>query len=156
MVEVSGSICRSMKIMRRFSRLNNRSARPEYGVNAEFAHFVNEHHKVMTKNFAERFVNHRHVGFAAERISKFPLHHGERGFNVAPLMVVLQELLLAKVEVVVHLRPRSSTKSLVSFLHRDERSSSELGNDFHVVFARVSLVSGNLTHSKVLHGSCCQ
>jgi hypothetical protein len=28
-------------------------ARPEHGINAEIAHFVNEHNKVMTKNFAD-------------------------------------------------------------------------------------------------------
>jgi len=31
-------------------------------LNSEFAHFVNEHHDVMTEDFAERFVDHRGWG----------------------------------------------------------------------------------------------
>jgi hypothetical protein len=35
-------------------------SRPEHRINAEFAHFVDEYDKVMTENFAECFVDHRH------------------------------------------------------------------------------------------------
>jgi hypothetical protein len=54
---------------------------------------VNEHHKVMTENLAERFVDHRHIGLAAKAVSELALHHRECGFNVAALVVTLQELL---------------------------------------------------------------
>jgi hypothetical protein len=66
------------------------AARPKHRINTEFAHFVNEHHKVMTENLAERFVDHSNVSLAAEAISEFPLHHGERGFNVAALVGICQ------------------------------------------------------------------
>lgn len=50
----------------------------------------------------------------------------------------------------------NAPKSLVGLLHRDERRRSELGNDFHVVFACISLVGGNLVQYEVLRGCCCQ
>ena len=57
---------------------------------------MNEHDKVMTENFAERFVDHRNVSLAAKGISERALHHGERGLNVAARVIVLQKLLLAE------------------------------------------------------------
>jgi hypothetical protein len=59
------------------SVLNNCDGRPEYGVNTKFAHFVNEHDKVMTKDFAERFVDHRNVSLAAKAISELPWSRGK-------------------------------------------------------------------------------
>jgi hypothetical protein len=38
--------------------------RPENWINAEFANFVDEHDKVMTENFAERFIDHRNISLA--------------------------------------------------------------------------------------------
>ena len=51
-------------------------ARPEHGINSEFAHFVNEHHKIMAETFAERFVDHRNISLAAKAIPEFAFHHG--------------------------------------------------------------------------------
>jgi hypothetical protein len=39
---------------------------------------VNEHDKVMTENFAKRFVDHRNVGLAPQAVSELAFHHGER------------------------------------------------------------------------------
>jgi hypothetical protein len=44
------------------------SQRPEHRLDSEFAHFVNEYHKVMTENFAERFFGHRDIRFASQSI----------------------------------------------------------------------------------------
>src|ERR1700734_3786615 len=88
-------------------------SRPKYGVNSEFAHFVNENDKVMTENFAERFVDHRNVGLRPKRVSELTFHHRKRGFNVAALVIVRQKFLLAEVEIVVHFSPLSSSLSLV-------------------------------------------
>jgi hypothetical protein len=53
-------------------------------------HFVNEHHKVMTQNLTKRFVDHRDICVAANRVFELAFHHGERGFNVAALVVGLE------------------------------------------------------------------
>lgn len=63
-------------------------ARPEHGVYAKFARFVNEYDKVMTENFAKCFVDHRNVGLAPQAVAKFALHHRERGFNVMVVSVI--------------------------------------------------------------------
>jgi hypothetical protein len=65
-------------------------------------HFVNEHHKVMTKNLTMGFVDHRNIGLAPNRVSELALHHRKRGFNVAALVVVLQEFFAVVYEVVEH------------------------------------------------------
>ena len=44
--------------------------RPKYRINAKFAHFVTEHDKVMTENFAKRFVDHRNIGLASQAVSE--------------------------------------------------------------------------------------
>jgi hypothetical protein len=75
---------------------------PKNRINPKFTHFVNDHNKVMTENFTKRFVDHRNIGLAAKRMAKLAFHHAERGFNVRPLVVVLQEFLLAEVEIVLH------------------------------------------------------
>jgi hypothetical protein len=63
----------------------------------------------MTENFTERFIGHRNVGLAAKPISELTLHHGECGFDVTALVIVLQELIASELEVVIHLLPRSAT-----------------------------------------------
>ena len=80
---------------------------PEHRLNAEFKHFMDKHDQVMTQNLAESFVDHRGIGFAAERVAKLSLQHAERGFYVRTLVVVLQKLFLAKVEVVCSPAPRN-------------------------------------------------
>jgi hypothetical protein len=88
---------------------------PEYRVDAQLAHFVDENGKIMTQYFTERFINHRNVGLASETVAEFPLHHAESGFDVGPLVIMLQEFILPKPEVVIHLRPRSpASTSMVS------------------------------------------
>jgi hypothetical protein len=67
---------------------------------------MNEYYKIMTKDLAKHLIDHRHFGLAPQTVSKFPLHHPERGFNVGPLEIVLQKLLSPKLEVVM-LRIRS-------------------------------------------------
>ena len=47
---------------------------PEHRVDAEFVHFVDEHHQIMTEHLAKRFVDHRGVGLTAQRVSEFSLH----------------------------------------------------------------------------------
>ena len=45
----------------------------------------------MTENFAECFIDHRHVGFAAKAVAKFAFHHGERGFHIRPFVIMREK-----------------------------------------------------------------
>jgi hypothetical protein len=69
---------------------------------------VNENDKVMTENFAERFIDHRDVGLAPQAISEFALHHGERRFDVRTLVVMREKVRALELEIVIHLLPCST------------------------------------------------
>jgi hypothetical protein len=90
---------------------------PEHRVNAKFVHFVDEHDQIMTEHFAQSFVHHRNIGLAAERVAKLPFHHRERGFNIAALVVSLQELLATEHEVVVHVAERAADPASWGLAH---------------------------------------
>jgi len=92
----------------------------------------------MTENFAECFVDHGHIGLASQTVSKLPLHHAERGFNVAPLVVVGKEILLAEHEVMKHLLVGSPNSASSIPSERNERCSAELvpGAPLLAAFAR--------------------
>jgi len=89
---------------------------------------VNKNDKVMTQHFTKRFVDHRNVGLAAKTVSEFALHHGERGFDVATLVVVLQELRTLELKVVVHLLPRSAAVATMVRSERNKRRSAKGGD----------------------------
>lgn len=89
--------------------------RTERKFNTEFVHLMDKNDEVMTQNFTQDLVGHGGIGFRANRIAELAFHHRERGFHVAPLVVVLQELLLAEIKVVIHLRPSTTAKPLVCF-----------------------------------------
>ena len=59
---MQGVLCIRQVLLK--SSLNDRCF-PEQGFNSEFAHFVDEHNKVMTEHFAKRLVDHRNVSLAA-------------------------------------------------------------------------------------------
>src|ERR1700677_154035 len=71
--------------------------------------FMNQHDKVMTQNLTQSLVNHRHIGLAAEAVTKLPLHHAKGRFDVRALVVVLQKLGFSELKVVVHLAPSPAT-----------------------------------------------
>jgi hypothetical protein len=55
--------------------LNNLYGLPKHRINAKFAYFVDENDKVMTENFAERFVDHRRVAQAFTAPTKLRVPH---------------------------------------------------------------------------------
>jgi len=125
---------------------------PKYRVNSQFVHFVDQHHEIVTEHFAQRLVNHRNVRLAPQPVSEFPFDHAERGFNIAALMVVLQELCALELEVVIHPAPYSSAVSTVMGCEGDKRNGSRLGNRFCVVPSTVASVRRNFVHLKILGG----
>src|SRR5581483_6736598 len=106
----------------------------------------------MAENLTKRFIDHRNISLAAQAVSEFPLNHAERGFDVAPLVVVLQELVFAEVEVVVHLEPHPSAVSAMMFRERNKRGSSKIGNCVCILPARVTLVSRNFGELEIVGG----
>lgn len=102
---------------------------------------MNEHDEVMTENLTKRLVDHRGIRLAAKAITKFPLNHAESGFDIRPLVIVLQKLRALELEVVVHLRPRSCSASRVAHRKRDEWRRSTTCNGVSIAPRRVALVS---------------
>src|ERR1700730_2872992 len=136
-------------------RFLNRS-RPKHWFNTEFAHFVDEYDKVMTENFAQGFVVHRNVVLAPQAVSELAFHHGECGFNVTALVVVLQELIAPELKVVIHLFPCSAAVPTVMGRKSKIRHGSHAGNRFHVHSACVALICRDLRDLKVLRGAANQ
>lgn len=50
--------------------------------------FVDENYEVMTQHLTKRFVDHSNVRLGPQAVPKLALHHGERGFDVRPLVVI--------------------------------------------------------------------
>jgi hypothetical protein len=100
-------------------------AGPENRINPEFTYFVNKYHKVMTENFAECFIDHRNIGLTSQTVAKFTFHHGERGFNIAPLVIMGHKVLSLELEIVKHLFPSSAASAFVMRSKRDVRHGSE-------------------------------
>jgi len=120
---------------------------------AQFVHFVNQDNEIMAEHLAQRFVDHRHVRLTAKPVSKLALYHGERRFNIAPLVVVLQELRPLELEVVIHLLPRSTAVAAMMRGEGNEWRSTNLSNRVRVALAGVSLVGGDFGHLEISGGS---
>jgi hypothetical protein len=123
---------------------------PKNGIDAEFVHFVNEDYQVMTQNLAQRFIDHRHIGLAAQGVAELPLHHRKGRFDIRPLVIVGKEILPVEHEVVVHVPPHTPAVSLVMVSKRDVGSRAQNRNGVRVHAAGVSLVSGDFGDSEVL------
>ena len=74
---------------------------------------MDQDNEIMAEHLAQRLVDHRNIRLAAKAISEFPLHHGERGLDIRPLVIVLQELRPPELEIVIHLRPRPAADPFV-------------------------------------------
>jgi len=101
---------------------------------------VNENDKIMTQYLTKRFVDHRSIRFAAKAVAKLPLHHAESGFDIRPLMIVLQKFGASELKVVVHLRPRSPARPVMARHKRDKRRGSHASNRIRVVPRSIALV----------------
>jgi len=110
---------------------------------------MDEYHKVMTENFAERFVDHRNIGLAAKAISELTLHHGERGLDVAALVIVLQKLIAPELEVMIHPLPRPTAIPPMMGSERDERRSSKCGDSLCIALTGIALVRRDFGDLKV-------
>src|SRR5437667_10362116 len=101
---------------------------------------MNEHHKIMTEHLTKRFVDHRGIRLAPERIAKLPLEHGKGAFDVRPLVVMLQKLISLEHEIVVHLLPQSAAFPGNVAAERNKRCRVNSSNRVGILGAPVSLI----------------
>src|SRR5260370_13289961 len=112
---------------------------------------MNENDKIMTQYLTKNFVDHRNVSLAKQAVAELSLHHGERGFNVRPLMVVLQKLFPFELEVVKRLVPNATpvVASRVRF-ESDKRLGSDGLDSFKVRARGIPFVGRDFGDLKVL------
>ena len=122
--------------------------------NPKLAHFVDHHDDVVTKDLAQGFVDHRRVVFASEGVPELPLNHREGRLDVRAPMVVRHKLRLPCGEVVEHLVPcaRGLILGLAVGLEGDKGSGPGLADGVDVLAAKISLVSRDFFHRKILRG----
>src|ERR1700682_138945 len=94
----------------------------------------------MTEHLTKRFVHHGGIGLAPQRVAEFPFHHGERGFDIGTLVVVLQKFLPFVHEKVVHLLKQTASPASAGVLVCDEGGTANSGNGLGIFPATVSLI----------------
>jgi hypothetical protein len=63
----------------------------------------------VAEDFAQHLILHSDIGLTADMIPELRLDHAERALDVGALMVVLQELLAVKGEIMKHLFPQPAS-----------------------------------------------
>jgi len=86
----------------------------------------------------ERFVDHRRIGLASQAVAKLALHHAESGLDITALVVVLDEFVSPKHEVVKHFLPRPATSARSIRFERYKRRASCVRNRVRTFNAGVS------------------
>ena len=103
---------------------------PENRLDAKLDLAHDEAADVVAEELAEDFVLHRRVGLAHHAIAELRLDHAEHGLGIAPLMVVLGEVLLIELVVQEHLLPEPPGFALDAVaLERDVRRPAKLMNE---------------------------
>ena len=113
---------------------------PERSVDSKFVGFLDQATNVVADDFAENFIDHRHIGLAANVIAELRFDHREHGLDVAPLVVVAQKILAAILEIVEHLGPHSARPARSAALERDVGNRAVTCGGFEVFLAAVALV----------------
>jgi len=114
----------------------------------------------VTKHLSENLIDLSRRRLRAHAAAKLGLNHGERGLDVRPLVVVLQEFFAVIGEEIEQPMPKSaalmglpihSMGSAVR-LERDERIGTRRVNRVKVSVSDVGAVSGDCLKSKPLGG----
>ena len=112
---------------------------------------MDKNDKIMTQYLTKNLVDHRHVGLASKTIAEFSLHHRERGFNVRPLVVVLQKLFALELKVMERFVPNAAPIVASGVrLESNERLGSDAFNGLKVRPRGVSPISRHFGDLKVL------
>ncbi len=105
----------------------------------------------MTKNFTKHLVFHRNVGLAPHVVAELGLNHHDRGFNVAALVVVREELFPIQREVVKHFLPNAATVHAGrSLFERNVSCGIDREHGFQITNAGIPFVSQDLVDLKML------
>lgn len=123
----------------------------------------------MTKNLTQSFVDLHDFGLASQTVAKLRLDHAKRRFNVAALVVLLEEPLLVKRKVMEQLPPKggfgvpscagagrsiwSDSPCQVWFavaLKRDIRHAVMVYNRFQIICRQVRLISTYFLNGEIL------
>ncbi len=121
---------------------------PELDLDPEFVLLLVQDAQVVAQELAEHLVDHRRLSLAAHERIELPLHHREGGLDVAPQMVVLEELLLSVLEVVKHPLEEDTGCARGVGLGVDERCCAEAEHQVHVLCAQVRLVRVDLLNAE--------
>ena len=122
----------------------------------------------MTENLTKRFIHLRCFGLASKAVSELRLDHAERGFNVAALVILLQEPRLIELKIVVHAPPQIASclfltaavchalraksahyRGLRVDLERDVRHGVMVYYRLQIVFRQVRLISRDFRKREV-------
>src|SRR2546429_3127426 len=123
---------------------------PKSRINPEVVHLVNQDDEVMAENFRQRFIDHRGVRPAAERLAEFPFHHGECRFDVAPLVIPPEPSLAVVQEQSEHLFPHAERqRGDRGFLIGDVGRAADARDHFRIAAARIALIGRDLTDREV-------
>src|SRR6202023_2542060 len=123
---------------------------PEYRLDAQLALLLDEAAKIVAQDFAKGFIDHRGIGFRADRVAELPLDGGESRFDIAPFVVVGQELLPPVLEVMEHLLEQATYPARCVALERDVPGPAAVGYRLEVLVAGVSLVCGDFLDREIL------
>ena len=98
----------------------------------------------MTKNLTKHFIRLPRLSLAADSLPELRLNHAERGFYVAPPVIVLHESLLIVLVEVKHLPPHVAAPAVLVRRVTPEvyvRHPAFNQNEFQILFCGISLVS---------------
>jgi len=129
---------------------------PKNRVDSEFVHFVDENDEVMREHLTKRFVDNSNVRLATQAVPKLAFHHAERGFNIGPLLVVLQRVIPPALKVVVHLRPRSAAIPAMARAKEIYGVAPSFANRIGVCPRSVTFVRRDFRNLKVFRRGCYQ
>jgi hypothetical protein len=102
-------------------------------------HRTDQHGQVVTQNLAQHFFLHGQVGFAANRVPELRFDCPDGRFDIAPLVIVAQELVAVKVEIVERLGEESATIAGRARSERDIRRDPVLRDFIEILRAGVCL-----------------
>src|SRR5579859_5599979 len=101
---------------------------------------MDENNEIVRQQLAQNFVDHRNFRLAAERVTELALNHGERGFDVGTLVVMLEKLATPELEVVVHVRPHPAAAALGFRSETDKRHDAHAAEEVDVALAGITFV----------------
>src|SRR5579859_3157214 len=122
---------------------------PEYRLDAEFALALNQAADVVAQELAQDFIFHGGVRLAPNVVPELCLDHAERRFDVAPLVIVLEEFFPMEAVVVEHPVPDAIAVGAAVHLERDVGCRADFLQQSKVFLAEIRLVARDFLDGEV-------